>query len=194
MWGYCPLFSLQPAGDQPSTCCLCRIGDGILLQAEDFIPGVYPLQEEAFADEPWKRDRTFSPVLHSTKTLNQLWHRSHCKPSGSKPWFCCRSPIHHFRAHGHHEIFLLVPVAALLLEAFPGEGNTERSPTYPRNSNCIFLHSPCRVFWEGCGPQDPVQRDKSVAAPTCSRLQLSSPPAPTPFQKHRSAVLSLSPC
>lgn len=40
------------------------------------IPGVHPLQEEACADEPGKGDRTFSPVLHSTETPNQLWHRS----------------------------------------------------------------------------------------------------------------------
>lgn len=45
MWGDCALFSPQPAGHQPSTCCSHRAGDGILLQAEDFIPGGHPLQE-----------------------------------------------------------------------------------------------------------------------------------------------------
>lgn len=106
----------------------------------------------------------------------------HCKPSGSKPWFNCRSPIHHLRASAQHKMFLLVLVAALPLEAFPGEGNAEHSPTYPRNCNCIFLRCPCRVFWEGWDPEDPVQRDKPVPAPTWKLKAIAQqPPSPHPF-------------
>lgn len=68
MWEDCPLFSPQPAGDQPSTCCSRRADDGILRQAEDFIPGGHPLQEEACADEPCKETGP-SPLFSTNQRL-----------------------------------------------------------------------------------------------------------------------------
>lgn len=45
------------------------------------------------------------------------------------------------------EMFLLMPIAALPPDIFPGEENAKDPPIYPKTSNCILLHSLCRVFW-----------------------------------------------
>lgn len=62
-------------------------------------------------------------------------------------------------------------------------GNAEHSPTYPRNSNCIFLHSPGRVFWEGWDPQDPRSEGQTCASPHMEAQGCSSagpqPPLPS---------------
>lgn len=187
------MFSLQPAGDQPSTCCSHRAGDGILLRAGNFIPGGLPLQEESCAGEPsgpsplfstQQRSRTSSGTDPTANPLIQSLGSAAEAPS------IISEAVASMRCFSSCE-----PVAALPLEAFLGAGNAEHSPTYPRNSNCIFLSSPSRVFWEGWDPQHPVQRAKPVPAPTWKLEAIAQQPsAPTPFQKHRSAVLSLSPC
>lgn len=99
MWEDCPLFSPQPAGDQPSTCCSRRADDGILRQAEDFIPGGHPLRRRPVQMSHARRQDLLpcSPLTRDSQpalaqiSLQTLWFKALVQlqkphPSAQSQW------------------------------------------------------------------------------------------------------------